>query len=64
MMYQILAKNGHHVLVMWGRPGRPEKAQRFTPKQPNGSTIERCDLERVRQYVSAWFSWANKSPIF
>lgn len=48
--------DGHTVLIVWGEPNAPEKVRIITPFIDR---TEDCDLERLKQLVGQWFSFAN-----
>lgn len=55
-----LVDDGHSLLILWGTPGRPNKLRLMAGACDR--TEEDIDLGRVRQLVSAWYAWADRTP--
>ncbi len=60
--YQVLARRGMTVFVMYGEKNSPERITVFDRDKPYGWATEPCDLESVRKRCQEWYEWARKNP--
>nr|AGC72350.1 single-stranded DNA-binding protein [uncultured bacterium A1Q1_fos_2004] len=55
-----LVSDGHAVMMLWGRRDQPEKLRLMAGKCDR--VEEDIDLGRVRQIISDWYQWADRTP--
>jgi len=54
-----LVKDGHAVMILWGKQNRPEKMRLLTPTKDQTATVT---LDQVRTIVRQWYAWADRTP--
>lgn len=60
ILFKRMAASGTHtVLVIWGKPGHPERYSVFSAKCPGGTVPKLADETTIRELVRDWYKKAD-----
>jgi len=60
LTFDAMAKDGNHtIIVIWGKPGIPEKIKVIT--WTGEVVIKPADIDTLRDLVGRWFNYADKN---
>ena len=58
-MFAALVDKGFTVLVIWGKPNKPERMQVWYPHRKKAEDPTPATLEDIADIVARWFRWAD-----